>query len=147
ADPAELDAAEAAAKTRLAAARKIETAAGKTFTRAEAKLAEIRPRWEQAQQVRDAAVALETDVRVATTRVSAATERVDRLEREMADGKEAARLLAEVGRVLAPLPELREEAEILGRQADSWRIRQGLVRQQQEVRTHLASVDERLAGL
>ena len=147
ADPAELDAAEASAKSRLTTARKTESAASKGFTRAEAKLAEIGPRWERAQRLRDAALALETEIRIAEPRVVAATERVERLERELVEGKEAARLLKEVARVLASLPSLREEAEALGRQADSWRLRQGLLRQQQEVRTHLGSVEERLAGL
>jgi exonuclease SbcC len=147
ADLAELDAADASAKSRLAAARKIEAAAAKGFTRAEAKLAEVHPRWEQTQRLRETAVALETEIRVATAQALAAGERVERLTREMAEAKEAARLLEEVGRVLAPLPSLREEADVLGRQADSWRLRQGLLRQQQEVRTSLASVEERLSGL
>jgi exonuclease SbcC len=147
ADPAELDAAEASTKTRLTAARKTETAATKGLTRAETKLAEIRPRWEQAQRLRDASLALETEIRVADGRVSAAGERVERLERELAEGKEAARLLEQVARVLAPLSALRDEADSLGRQADSWRVRQGLLRQQQEVRSHLESIEKRLAGL
>jgi exonuclease SbcC len=147
ADLPELDAADASAKSRLAAARKIEAAAAKGFTRAEAKLAEVHPRWEQTQRLRETAVALETEIRVATAQALAAGERVERLTREMAEAKEAARLLEEVARVLAPLPSLREEADVLGRQADSWRLRQGLLRQQQEVRTSLASVEERLSGL
>jgi exonuclease SbcC len=146
ADLPELDAADASAKSRLAAARKIEAAAAKGFTRAEAKLAEVHPRWEQTQRLRETAVALETEIRVATAQALAAGERVERLTREMAEAKEAARL-EEVARVLAPLPSLREEADVLGRQADSWRLRQGLLRQQQEVRTSLASVEERLSGL
>ena len=146
-DPAELEAAEASAKSRMTTARKAEAAASKGFTRAEAKVTEIRPRWEQVQRLRDAAVALETDIRIAEARVAAAMERVERSEREMAEGKEASRLLKEVSRVLAPLPELREEADALGRQADSWRLRQGLLRQQEEVRTHLAPVEERIASL
>ncbi len=147
ADPAELDAAEASAKSRLATARKTEAAATRGFTRAEAKVAEIRPRWEHVQRLREGALALETEIRVGQHRLTAATERVERLEREMAEGKESARLLEQVARVLAPLPLLREEVDALGRQADSWRLRQSLLRQQQEVRTHLGSVEERLAAL
>ncbi len=146
-DLVELDAADASTKSRLAAARKAEATAQKGFTRADAKLAEMRPRWEQAQNLREAALALETEIRVTEPRVLAAAKRVERLEREVAEGKEAARLLKEASRVIAPLPNLREEADALGRQADSWRLRQGLLRQQQEVRTLLTSVEERLAGL
>jgi exonuclease SbcC len=147
ADVAELDAAEASAKSRLTVARKTEATAAKGFARADAKLAEVRPRWEEVQRHRDAALAIETEIRVATTQVSAAAERVERLRREIDEGQAAARLLEEVARVIAPLPALREEADALGRQADSWRLRQGLLRQQQEVRTHLDSVEERLTGL
>ena len=147
ADLADLDASDASAKSRLAAARKVDSTATKTLARSEAKLAHLRPRWEQVQRLREAAVALETEIRVASARASAAAERVERLERETSEGKEATRLLEEVARVLAPLATLREEADRLGRQADSWRLRQGLMRQQQEVRTHLATVEERLAGL
>ena len=42
-------------------------------------------------------------------------------------------MLERDGARLEPLPELRDEAEALGRQADSWRLRQGLRRQQEEV--------------
>jgi exonuclease SbcC len=84
---------------------------------------------------------------VAEARVTAATERLERLEREMAEGKEAARLLKEVARVIAPLPSLRDEADALGRQADSWRVRQGLLQQQQEVQATLTSVEQRIGGL
>jgi exonuclease SbcC len=147
ADLAELDAAEMSAKTRLTTARKAEAAASKAFLRADAKSTEIRPRWEEVQRLRDSATALGTDVRVAEAQVAAATERVERLEREIEEGKEAARLLKEVARVVAPLPSLRDEADALGRQADSWRVRQGLSRQQQEVQATLASVDQRISGL
>ncbi|MEO7986280.1 MAG: SMC family ATPase [Gemmatimonadales bacterium] len=147
ADPAELDAAETRARARLAAAAAAETLAAETFAAAEGKLSAVRPRWEQLQQLRDTALALEAEVRVADHRVSAAAERAQRLEQQVAEGTAAAATLEEVWSRLAPLPGLRAEVELLDRQAESWTQRQSLVAQQEEVRIHLSSVQERMVHL
>ncbi len=147
ADPGELDAAEARARARLTAGRKAEAAAAKTFATAEARLAEERPRWERWQRLRDSALALEAEIRVADHQVSSGTERVERLEQQVAEGRAAAEKLEQVWRLLAPLSSMREEADALGRQAEAWRLRQGLIAQQDEVRAHLRSVEERMAHL
>lgn len=147
ADPTELDAAEARARARLAAASAAETSAAESFAAVESKLAVVRPRWEALQQLRDTALALEAEIRVADHRVSAGIERAQRLELQVAEGTAAAEKLEEVWRRLAPLPALRAEAEVLDRQAESWTLRQGLAAQLEEVRVHLASVREGMAHL
>ena len=147
ADPAELDAAEEWARKRLAAAQAAERIAGDAFAASEIKLAEVRPRWERLQQLRETALSLEAEIRVADHRVSAAAERAARLDLQVGEGTAAARKLEEVWRQLAPLPALRAEADALEKQAESWTLRQSLAAQQEEVRTHLGSVEERMARL
>src|ERR671917_86347 len=58
-DLAELDEAQRRAEERLTRARAGELEAARSNERAEARLAEVRPRWEQLQQLREAALALE----------------------------------------------------------------------------------------
>jgi exonuclease SbcC len=147
ADPRELDAAEERAKARLEGARASETAAGELFTLAEKRLLEVRPRWQRLQQLREIALGIEAETRVAGHRVSTAAERVARLEAQVADARAAAQKLEDVDRLIAPIAGLRTEAEALDRQAESWAMRQGLIAQQEEVRAHLVSVDERMARL
>ena len=147
ADPAELDAAEARAKARLAAARKAETSAAELLTLADFALSEVRPRWERLQQLREMALVQEAEIRVATHQVSAATDRAARLEQQVNEGTAAARELEEIGTQLEPLPALRAEAQALDQQSESWRLQQGLVAQQKEVRAQLASVDERMSRM
>ncbi len=60
------------------------------LARAEAKLAEIVLAGSRCSISARPPLALETEIRVADPRISAAAERVERLEREMAEGKEAA---------------------------------------------------------
>src|SRR3954468_2455283 len=74
-DLGELDAAERQAKERLARAGSAETAASLAHQSAERHLAEIRPRWEQLQQLREAVLGLESEIRVAEHQVAAAAER------------------------------------------------------------------------
>src|ERR687895_443825 len=46
------------------------------------RLAEIRPRWEQLQQLREASLALEAELRVADHQATAAAQRIAQLEQE-----------------------------------------------------------------
>ncbi|MGH7498790.1 MAG: AAA family ATPase [Gemmatimonadales bacterium] len=147
ADPAELDAAEARANLRLAAARKAETAATELLALADFALSEVRPRWERLQQLREMALAQEAEIRVANHQVSAATDRAARLEQQVNEGTAAARKLEEIWGQLEPLPRLRAEAQALEQQSESWRLQQGLVAQQREVRAQLASVEERMSRM
>jgi DNA repair protein SbcC/Rad50 len=147
ADPVELDLADKRARERLAASQKTEATTANVLAGAEAALASVRPQWERLQRLRDTVLALESEIRIADHQVSSTTDRAERLEREVAEGMDAARTLEGVRLLLAPLPALREEADALGRQADSWAHRQGLAAQRDEVLAHLGSVEERVARL
>jgi exonuclease SbcC len=146
-DLAEIDAAETRARERLDAAEAAERAAAGRLDAADRALAQLRPEAERLQQRREAALALEAEVRVAEHRARAAAERTERLEREAADAAKASRTLADVQRRLAPLAELRRELEALQRQADADATRRGVLAQLDDVRRHFASVEERLAAL
>jgi DNA repair protein SbcC/Rad50 len=142
-DPAEIEALEA--RARVAAAAAAEVAAADAFARTERVLAEVRPRWERAQVLRDAALALEAELRVAGHECGAATERAERLERQVAEVAGATARLQDLAVELAPLPALREEAAALEQLAEAQARRVGLTSQLADVRSHLASVEERLA--
>ena len=70
-DPAELDAAEAKARERVAAAQAAEAAAEAAWRGVEHRLAEARPKAERLQQLRDADLALEAELRVAEHELAA----------------------------------------------------------------------------
>jgi exonuclease SbcC len=146
-DPAELDAGEAQARERVAAAGAAEAAAETGWREVERRLAEARPRAERLQQLRDAALALEAELRVADHEVSAAGQRIERLETEASQARSAGERLAQVARRLEVLPGLRSEREALERLAEEHVRRRGLTAQLADVRAHLASVEERIARL
>jgi exonuclease SbcC len=139
-DLGEIEAAEARARERIAAAAKAEKAAASAAAAAERRLAELRPRWERLQQLRETALTLEAELRVADHQVVAAAERVERLEHQAAEASAAARQLEDVRRRLAALPGLRQEVE-------AFTARKGVLAQLDDVRRHLASVDEGMARL
>jgi DNA repair protein SbcC/Rad50 len=144
-DHAELEAEKRQAGERLEAARKAETAAVAASEVAEQHLATIRPQWEQVQQLRESANALEAELKLTDHKASATAERVTRLAREAAEAAAARQKLDEVRRRLAPLASLREEAQLLERQAEAFAARKGYRAQLEEVRHHLASVQERMS--
>jgi exonuclease SbcC len=146
-DLAAIEAAEAAARRRVAEARVAEAAAAGRAGDAERLLAEVRPRWEDLQQRREAALSLEAELRVERHRAEAAAERRRQLERQAGEAAAAAEALGDVSRRLAPLASLREELVALERQAEAWATRKGVLGQLDDVRRHLASVEERLARL
>ena len=146
-DPAELDAAEAKARERVAAAASAEAAAEAAWREVEQRLAEARPRAERLEQLREADLALETELRVAEHGLGAAGQRIERLEAQVAEAKGAGERLAEVSRRLEVLPGLRADAEALERLAEAHVRRRGVTAQPTDVRTHLASVEERIARL
>ena len=147
ADPEELDREEAAATARLAAAEAAERSAAGAFEAASSRLAEVRPRWQRLQQVRDRALALEGDLRVADHDVSSATERTGRLERQAAEGAAAQRKLDDLWRQLEALPALQEEAGQLSRQAEGFAVRQRVQAQLTEVRRTLDATTARRVRL
>ncbi|HEY6947423.1 MAG TPA: SMC family ATPase, partial [Gemmatimonadales bacterium] len=147
ADPAELDREETAAGARLLAAEAGERHASESFEQASARLAELGPRWARLQQLRDRALALEGDLRVADHEVGSAAERAERLERQAAEAATAQRRLDELARNLEPLPALQEEAARLGRQAEGFAARQRVQAQLAEVRRTLDATAVRRARL
>jgi DNA repair protein SbcC/Rad50 len=146
-DLAELDEAQSRAEERLATARASEVAAASASETAEQRLADIRPRWEQLQQLRETALALETELRVADHQATAAAQRTARLEQEAVELNAARQQLDELGRQLSPLPTLREEAKALERQAESDAARRGYRAQLEEVQSHLTSIEERVSRI
>ena len=144
-DSAELDAAKKAADDRMTAARAAEAAATAVNDAAEQRLAAIRPQWERLQQLREAALALEAELKLADQKAASTAERAKRLEQEAAEAESAKQRLEEVRRRLGPLPVLREEAQMLERQAEAFAARKSYQAQLDEVRTHLASIQERLS--
>ncbi len=146
-DLADIEAAEAGAQERVVAARAADAAAAEALASAECVLREARPEWERVQALRETALTLEAELRVADHRGAAAVERAERLEREAAAAAAAARKLEAVSERLAPLPGLRETLAALERAAERHAARRGLLVQLDDVRRHLASVEDRVARL
>ncbi|HEU4588256.1 MAG TPA: SMC family ATPase [Gemmatimonadales bacterium] len=146
-DPGELEAEAARADERARAAEIQAAGAAAAFEAAAARYAEVHPRWEQLQQLRERALALESEIRVAGHQVSAAAERLGRLETQAAEARTAKDKLDELWRALEPLAALREEAETLRKQADAFATRQKYQAQLDEVRARVAAAEERLARL
>jgi exonuclease SbcC len=143
-DLAELDEAECRVRERLTLARTNQAAAERASEAAEQRLAEIRPRWEQVQRLREAALALEAELRVATHQATAAAQATARLEQEALELEVARQQLEELARQLVALPMLREEAQQLEQQAQSDASRRRLRAQLNEVQAHMAAIDERV---
>ncbi|HJR16276.1 MAG TPA: SMC family ATPase [Gemmatimonadales bacterium] len=146
-DPAELEAARKQAEDRLASARAGEMAAAASNETAEQRLSTIRPQWQQQQQLREAALSIEAELRVAGSQAAATTERSDRLTREVEEAVTARQKLEEVRRRLEPLPGLRKEAGTLEQQAKAFAGRKSYHAQLTEVQSHLTSVEERVSRL
>jgi exonuclease SbcC len=146
-DPSELDQGESRARERVAAAKTAEAASTATLDGVERKLAKLRPRAERFQELRDAALGLEAELRVADHEASSAGQRVGRLEQQAAEAEASGTRLAEVSRQLEALPALRGEREVLDRLAEAHTRRRALTAQLAEVRNHLASVEERIERL
>ncbi|MEA2712933.1 MAG: repair protein SbcC/Rad50 [Gemmatimonadales bacterium] len=144
-DGVELDAARKQADDRLEAAGRAETAAATASEAAEQRLAAIRPQWENLQHLREAAMALEAEIKLADQKAVATSERLARLEHDAAEAASARQKLDEVRRRLTPLPTLREEAQALERQAEAYAARKSYQAQLEEVRAHLASIQERIS--
>jgi DNA repair protein SbcC/Rad50 len=144
-DLAELDEAQRLAEERLASAQRIESVAAGSKEAAERRLADIRPRWEQLQQLRETALALATELRVADHQATAAAQRTARLEQETVELNAAREQLDELARQLSPLPTLRDEVKVLELQAESDATRRGYRAQLEEVQSHLTSIEERVS--
>jgi exonuclease SbcC len=146
-DPAELEAGERRARERRAAATAAESATAEVWAGVERRLAELRPRAERLQQLRDAAMRLDAETRVADHEAATGEARVAQLAAQVAEAEAAAIRLVEVAGQLDPLPALREEGAALEALAEVHTRRRGLLAQLTEVRGHLVSVEERVARL
>jgi DNA repair protein SbcC/Rad50 len=144
-DGAELEAARNPADERLDAAGRAESAAAAASEAAEQRLATLRPQWEKLQQLRETAIALEAELKLADHKAVATSERAARLEQELAAAAAASQKLDEIRLRLAPLPALREEAQALERQAEAFAARKSYQAQLDEVRAHFASIQERIS--
>jgi DNA repair protein SbcC/Rad50 len=144
-DLAELDETQRLAEERLASAQRIESVAAGSKEAAERRLADIRPRWERLQQLRETALALATELRVADHQATAAAQRTARLEQETVELNAARQQLDELARQLSPLPTLRDEVKVLELQAESDTTRRGYRAQLEEVQSHLTSIEERVS--
>jgi DNA repair protein SbcC/Rad50 len=146
-DLADLQEAESRAARRLDLARATETAAALASEAAEKRLGEIRPRWEQLQELRETAMALEAEVRVADHQATAVAQRTAHLEQETVELRAARQQLDKLGRELSSLPTLREEVKLLETQAQSDATRRGYQAQLNEVQSHLSSIQERVSRI
>ncbi|MBA3345276.1 MAG: SMC family ATPase [Gemmatimonadales bacterium] len=144
-DVAELEAAAVHAAERVAAARQAEMCASEALAEAERCLAEVRPRWERLQELREAVLQLEAELQVAGHRIAAAAERADRLERQAVEARTAGEKLEQIGARVASLPDLRREAEVLDRQAELLARRKGVLAQLEDIRAHLGAVEAQTA--
>ncbi|HEY7480343.1 MAG TPA: SMC family ATPase [Gemmatimonadales bacterium] len=146
-DPAELEAGESQARQRQAVAVESERAAAEALAAVERRVAELRPRAERLQQLRDAALQLDAETRVADHEVGTAETRAGQLQQQVVEADAAAGRLAEVAGLLEPLPSLRTEGAALEALAEAHARRQGVVAQLGDVRKHLGSVEERIGRL
>src|SRR6478672_9802269 len=144
-DLSELEEAERRANERLVAAHTAEDSALLASQAAEQRFAEIRPRWEELQRLRETALALEAEIRLVDHQVTGAAQRTARLEQESVELRSARRQLDKLGRKLAPLASLREEARLLESQAETDSARRGYQAQLKDVETHLSSIQQRVA--
>ncbi len=144
-DPAELEQEDADARERLARAQAGEEVASSRFVDTSATLAEQRPKWERLQQLRDRAVALDNELRVAEHARDAAADRARRLEQQVAESAGARAQVDQLRWKLEPLSGLREEADRLRRQAVGFAARQAVAAQLDEVRESLKRLRDRIA--
>ncbi len=146
-DPAELEEGETRARERRAAAAAAESATAEVWAGVERRLAELRPRAERLGQLREAALHLEAEIRVADHEATSLEQRVSGLQRQVAEAETAGARLVEVAAQLAPLPAMRIEAAALDALAEVHARRRGLAAQLADVRNYLASVEERQSRL
>ena len=146
-EPAALAAEERAADARRDAALAAESAGAALLEAADAKLAEIRPRWEAAQQLRERAQALESERRVLETQLRSVREKGAALARQATDAAAARAGLDEMRQRLAALAALRDEVQRLDQQAEAFGAQRTAVAQLAEVRARITTIDDAVARL
>ncbi|MEP6573419.1 MAG: SMC family ATPase [Gemmatimonadota bacterium] len=146
-DPAQLDEEEARARARLQVSRDAETAGIAACAEGDRRVADVSPRWEAMQRLRETMATLEGEFRVAEHRVQSAREKFQTLDRQLIEASEARTRLEELRPRLAPLESLRAERAALDAQADATASRRTAAAQLEEVRARLQALETRLARL
>ncbi len=146
-DPEVLTAEETRAREREREASRTATEAEERARMADAAYAELRPRWDAMQLERERAAALDADLRVADSQLTAARERAAELGRQATAAEAARAELSTLEARLGPLAGLREECAGLDKAAAAHAAHRGAVAQLEEVRGRLAELDARVAAL
>ena len=143
-DPGVLEEAAKAASDRLTAADARLQLARQQVKSAEARVAELGPRWETAQQQRVAAAALESDLRLAQQVMETARQTATRVTAELVAAEAAAKRMQELEAALAPRAALREEAGALTRDAEGNARRAALGAQRKELTQRRADLAKQI---
>ncbi|NNG15329.1 MAG: SMC family ATPase [Gemmatimonadales bacterium] len=142
-DTAELDAEESQAMIRLADAQEAVAQADAGVAAGKARLAELTPRWEHAQQLRETVLSLDGERRVSEHHVHAAREKFSALDRQLIEALAAQEKLAQLNSQLEPLASLRAERETLEKQAELFAARKAYEVQRQDHQARLKRIQER----
>ena len=118
-DPAELDREAVAAADRVTGAREAETRSVAELEAAESRRGEADPRWKLLQAQREQVATLQSDLRLAEHKVTAARDSFLLLDRELVAANEARGKLEELRDQLAPLDALRAERQRLDELAEA----------------------------
>ncbi len=147
ANQAELDQAEDRARARRDAALGGERSAAELLAGADRKQAEMAPRWEEVQRLKERMAALESESRLAEHRIQEARQRFQDLDLQLAQATEARGRVSELQARLAPLAGLRAERLALDALAAAHLARQSAGGELEALRKQIAQVDGRLAKL
>lgn len=134
-------------RQRLTTATATDEAAGQSLAAAEHALAEITPRWQAAQELRERVQRLEADRRVLEAELASRRESLERTEREAHAAAQARTAVAELEASLAPLAGLREEAAQLEGRARAASLRREAVAQRDAARNRLQEIGVALKRL
>lgn len=143
----ELEQADSRARERLNSADTLEKGARLAQQRAEQQASEAGPRWTMVQQQREQVASLESDLRLAEHRVTAAREAFSRLDRQLVDANAARQKLDALRDQLEPLERVRAERARLDDLAVAYSNRQIAQAQLEQTRTGLQTVKNRAAKL
>jgi exonuclease SbcC len=146
-DPADLEAEAARARGRLTEAAEAATSATRAHQAAEASRAVAEPAWVAMQHLRERVGALQSDMRVAEHRVSAARDAFAQLDRALVAANEARAKLDALHARLQPLEALRGERHRLDELAGLYAKRQVAQAQLEETRASLQTVRHRASRL
>ena len=117
-DPAVLEEAVATANERCTVTERLVAAAREEVQKSDRRHAELGPQWTAAQSQREAAAALDAELRLAQRDVETTGREGARLAAELQAARAASARASELGAILVPLQALREEAASLTRDAE-----------------------------